>query len=249
MNTRRTVMLFAVLLVTLSGCKPSAKTREPAPLITPPVEDGSRSTLQLDPSKPIVIAGWWDNGRYLMDVEYDYQYRILDGPFPDSSVIERGRWSQKNHFTFTLEPYEASTSENEQVVLSLKQGQPVATIKGLSGFRKLEKAPIKIQTMLMGTWGGQDLALTLRAEGNFNLKDQGEDKTISGSWSLELLKSIGSSEDIPNYELGALILEPEGKAVDPMIFTVQRRTGDTFIFVLVGEAGTLEKMTPVGTSR
>ncbi|MDG2030632.1 MAG: hypothetical protein P8J45_06480 [Phycisphaerales bacterium] len=241
MTTLRTVTTLAFLLAALTGCKPSAKTSEAAPLITPPAEDGSRSTLQLDPSKPIVIAGWWDNGRYLMEIEYDHRYRILDGPFPDSSVIERGRWNQKNHFIFTLEPYEASTNENEQVVLSLDRGRPIASIKGLAPFRKMDKAPGKIQKMLEGTWSDGDLVLTLRPEGQFMLGKDGEDQTTDGSWSLEQLKSIGSGDGLPSYELGALILEPEGEAVDPMIFTLERRTRDTFDFVLIGETGLLRQ--------
>ena len=244
MNTRRTLVLATVLLASLTGCKPSAKTREPAPLITPPAEDGSRSTLQLDPSKPIVIAGWWDNGRYLMDIEYDYRYRILDGPFPDSSVVERGRWTQKNHFVFTLEPYEASKADNEQVVLSLDRGQPIATIKGLTSFRKLEKAPSKLQQMLAGTWSDQDRQLMWRAGGDFVFEKQGEGEGIKGQWRMELLKSISYGDGIANYELGALVLETEDASADPIIYSLERRTRGTVDFVLVGEGGTLRKMPP-----
>ena len=249
MNIRRALLMSTVLLVALTGCKPSAKSREPAPLITPPAEDGSRSTLQLDPSQPIVIAGWWDNGRYLMEIEYDYRYRILDGPFPDSSVVERGRWAQKNHFVFTLEPYEASKAENEQVVLSLDRGQPVATIKGLTMFRKLEKAPPKLQEMLAGTWGDRDLQLLLRAGGEFVLEKQGADERTSGQWRMELLKAISYGDGIANYELGALVLEPEDESADPIIFSLERRTRGTVDFALVGEGGTLSKMPPADLSK
>ena len=133
--------------------------------------------------------------------------------------------------------------EGQQVVLSLDRGRPIASIKGIAPFRKMDKAPSKIQKMLEGIWSDGDLVLTLRPEGRFMLGKDGEGQTTEGSWSLEMLKAIGSDEGLPNYELGALILEPEGEAVDPMIFTLERRTRDTFDFVLIGETGLLRQKT------
>jgi hypothetical protein len=182
--------------------------QSPTPVTAAPVEDGTRSMLQLDPSNPIEIAGWWDNGRYLLEVRFDFGYRILNGPYPGSPVIEQGRWTRKQHYKFMLEPYNAGKADSETVILSKDRGRPVATIEGLQPFRKLDKAPVNIQDQLPGTWKNDTMSLVIDPDGAFVLTRRAEQKVIEGTWRLEL---------------GALILEPLDTSEQPMVFSLGKQ--------------------------
>ena len=226
----KTSLLTCMILVSIAGtsCKPegtylvrtenepvaikvtrSAETPVETTAVTAaPIEDGTRSMLQLDPSNPIEIAGWWDNGRYLLEVRFDFGYRILNGPYPGSPVIEQGRWTRKQHYKFMLEPYNAGKADSETVILSKDRGRPVATIEGLQPFRKLEKAPVNIQDQLPGTWKNDTMSLVIDPDGAFVLTRRAEQKVIEGTWRLEL---------------GALILEPLDTSEQPMVFSLGKQ--------------------------
>lgn len=230
MTTPARLAILVTLLAVIAGCKPKPVEEQP-PLLTPPPADGTRSTLQLDPSDPIRIAGWWDNGRYLLEVGYDYGYRILDGPFPESQAIEKGRWTQENHFTFTLEPYDTDKASQEQVVLSKDRGRPVATIEGLAPFRKLSAAPISGRDLLLGSWSDGRNTLIVRPDASCLLRTAGE-AGRPGLWSIEFLKSISWVQGAQNYELGALVVEFDESDGMPWLLTIRRNLDAAFGFEL-----------------
>ena len=186
------------------AAEPEAVAVAPAPIR---IDDGTRTTYQLDPADPIEIVGWWDNGQYLMVVQYDYAYRVLHGEYPDAPVVERGRWTQKNHSRFTLEPYNTSKVESEQVILSKDRGLPIATIEGLPPFHKLPKAPVQVERQLVGNWKNKESSLTLDENGSFQMTHEGSEKRTTGSWRLEQ---------------GALVLEPGDPEEDPVVYTLMK---------------------------
>lgn len=196
------LVLVPFLTISLAGCNP-AKATDPSD------QNGSGptlDTLELDPAKPIVIAGWWSNGRYLLEVEYDFAYRIRQGDYPNSPIIERGRWARKNHGSFDLEPYNVGKVESERVALSLDKGVPVATIAGLAPFHKLSQKPKALKEQLYGTWRGRGDSLQLKSRGEYILKQTNEKDEVEGTWRLER---------------GSLILQPHSESKDPQVLSLR----------------------------
>lgn len=215
--TKRILTLGLLISIACSGCKSKQSTDSDASSSN----GETRSTLELDPANPIVIAGWWDNGRYLLEVEYDFAYRIRQGHYPDSTVIERGRWTRDNHADFELEPYNVGKVQPERVALSLDKGDPVATIKGLAPFRKLSKPPRKLVDQLVGTWRGTPGTLLLERNGAFALKKSDEDDPIDGAWRIER---------------GSLILDPSASSEDPEVLTLRKAKRGQVVAILGLEA-------------
>ena len=202
--TMRTILPALMVPVMLLGCTP----RQDANSRSSTGEGPTLSTLELDPADPIVIAGWWSNGRYLLEVEYDFRYQIRQGHYPESRVIERGRWTRKNHADFALEPYNVGKVQPERVALSLRKGVPVATIKGLAPFEKLSSPPRSLKEQLLGRWRGPEHQLSLKSEKRFSMKTEDE-HSIEGTWTLER---------------GSLILKPDELSLDPMVLGLERDT-------------------------
>ena len=204
MRTLRTTSLL--ILMISAACRPTT------PVATPTPEPANRvDAMQLDPSDPIDIAGWWDNGRFLLEIGHDLGYQILNGAYPDSRMVERGRWTRRNHFRFTLEPYNTEEFQTEDVVLSVEEGVPTATIKGLAPFRKLTAAPRSVRSQLIGSWRNPRIRLTLDTSGSYGLNIRSTGEQQSGRWRLER---------------GSLVLEPADKDLDVSVWSpVKARRG------------------------
>lgn len=216
------IFVWGLLLsITFTGCSPSSKTVSSSADTTQPTLD----TLELNPANPIVIAGWWSNGRYLLEVEYDFAYRIRQGHYPNSPVIEHGRWTRENHAAFELEPYNVGPVAPERAALSLEKGVPVATIHGLAPFRKLPSPPRLLVDQLTGTWRGRPGTLVLEREGAFVLQRTGEPDPIKGTWGLER---------------GSLILKPTPSTADPEVLSL-RKTRRGEVDAILGLDGALTR--------
>lgn len=216
MNSRITTsILLSSLLV--AGCKTRPKPEPPHPEKPKPAAQETTvttvaveriTTLELDPAKPIDIGGWWDNGEVLLEIGYDYSYRIRQGASQESPVIERGRWTRGNHAEFHLEPYADGIVVPERVALSIENGVPTATVDDLAPFKKLARPPQIVGEELEGTWRGARGTIAFDSNGTFLLATrEDEAHPIAGTWTIEH---------------GALVLTPKDPAVTTLVLLLQR---------------------------
>ena len=222
MKSHVNIALFLSLLLA-AGCKNRQKAAptpaeapkpvvQEKPVATPKPETTVTvdrvTTLQLDPARPIDIGGWWDNGEVLLEIGYDYSYRIRRGHSQTNPIIERGRWVRGNHAEFHLEPYTQGQIEPERVALSLENGVPIATIENVKPFRKLPRPPKSVGEELEGTWRGARGTIAFDRDGKYLLETrEKEAKPNAGTWQVEH---------------GALILTPNDTASAPLVLLLQR---------------------------
>lgn len=219
-----TLSLLLLSIAVLPGCKnrpkptpPPTAAPQPAPVepkavtittTTTTTDDDDLATIELDPAKPIAIEGWWDNGTVLLEIDFDYSYRIRSGRSQLSPIVERGRWTRVNHAEFYLEPYATERAKRERVALSIEDGVPNATIQNIEPFSKLPRAPQTIGEEIEGTWRGARGTIAFDRIGTYLLEQRSNPTApIQGSWKLEH---------------GALVLTPQDPSKPPLVLLVQR---------------------------
>ncbi|MBC23070.1 MAG: hypothetical protein CMJ32_04030 [Phycisphaerae bacterium] len=144
------------------GLGQDVQPRQSDPVAEESPKPEARQILELDPTKPLPITGWWTNGKQTLHVDLSGAYIIYDGPNPYvSKQLERGRWHRQNYATFWLEPYVSPREPRRRVPLSIWENTLQIRIGPLEPMRMLGSEPDSIEGRLAGLWTGTPGTLEL----------------------------------------------------------------------------------------
>ena len=218
-----------------------SRTDERDPLVEPdPLAGEERdnvTTLELDPTRPLPIVGWWVGESHLLELREDRSFVLRRGVSRFADPLFVGRWRRPSHAVFHLEPYDARVFESLRMPLSIVDGHPTVELPSVGPLRRVKAPPRTPEDDLVGTWYGSAGLLVLTGESRYAFeRGEGADAVRDvGRWLLDdgVLRLV---PDAPRSRPSALLIRRNVTSIDPADGPRDR------IIELMALEGTLERL-------
>lgn len=205
---RLLVIAFAGALI--AGCQP-----DPADTMSNPTLAALHESrpLPLDPTAPVVVEGWWSNGRQLLHLADDSGYRLWSTTNRFDLPLQTGRWSRLSYAAVELQPYGTRVPERTRCDLEMSGTEVRLVIEGVDPMVRFDRAPATLEDRLVGAWRGAGGTLRLDPEGRY----RADAPTSSASQPIALAGHGGRWL----VEKGSLLLVPDSPSVPVVMLAVE----------------------------
>lgn len=199
--------LSAVLVVSgLAFCGCQTGEREEQRIVHTP--------LELDPSNPPEIVGWWSDGEKLLRVDQSRRYVRYDSLNRFKAGRERGRWTRRSYAHFWIEPDATGPHGMEQIRLRMIDEEIALLVPGRGPFFRINKPPITDEELYFGRWESVAVVLTLNDSLRYSWSIKREDGP-----SPHFLTGHRGRWETRN---GRIVLHPDPAGLESTRMTVQR---------------------------
>ncbi|MBM4112255.1 MAG: hypothetical protein FJ253_02600 [Phycisphaerae bacterium] len=123
--------------------------------------------MPLDPTAPVIVEGWWSNGRQLLHLADDGAYQLWSGTNRFDEPHQNGRWSRLNYKALMLEPYGIRVREQTRCELDRNGSEVRLLIPGLDSMVRFEAAPGGMEERMLGLWKGPGGTLLISSDGRY----------------------------------------------------------------------------------
>jgi len=217
------VFCSLVLTLLVAGCE------SPEQLVPEPV---AHTPLELDPTQPVEIIGWWSSDTQLLHVKRNSGYIVYPGRNRYDEPAQRGQWWKQSYATIWFEPYTEFDVQPYRGRLIRQDDEIMLRMGDQPAMRRLEAPPIVMEDHLFGTWRGNAGVLALRNDQRYRFTPTADavDEPVSiaghaGAWSHENGQVVLTPDapNLPTTRLG-IVNNNAGRALEGMNSSFTKQT-------------------------